>query len=89
MSDDTILFLWVALAGLSALGLLASLLVWLAYAIPHLWHSFRSWWLYGRHGAAYKRSVLALKRRYDRMQEAASRFGRLRIEFHGGTDERR
>jgi hypothetical protein len=76
MSDDTAIFLWVALFTLSLLGIASWGLVEGVYAIRRSWVRFRCWWLYGRHGAAYKRSVVRMGRRYQAMREASYRLGR-------------
>jgi hypothetical protein len=89
MSDDGALFLWFALTFLCLLGLASWAVVETAYLGVRTWHSFRCWWLYGRHGHAYRRSVRALKRRYERMQEAQKMYGHLRFSsgrFGGGSE---
>ncbi len=87
MSPDDGLFLWVALVSLCALALSSWAIVEGVYLSARIWRSFRSWWLYGRHGAAYRRSVNALARRSNSLKEASRRFGALR--FGRGNDERR
>lgn len=84
MTSDDGIFLWVALVAICALALSSWILVELVYLTRRIYSSLRYWWLYGRHGAAYTRSVAVLKRRYVRMQEASKRFGKLRFTTERG-----
>ena len=88
MSDsatDGMIFLWIALFALSMLGIASWAIVETAYRIGPLWVRFRCWWLYGRHGAAYKRSVQRMGKRYQAMRAASVRLGRYDPESERGA----
>ena len=84
--EDSAVFLWVALVALCGLGFASWALVEGVCLGARIWRSFRSWWLYGRHGAAYRRSVRDLGRRSNNLKEASRRFGALRFTIRKGDE---